>query len=216
MSDSNLHHRTKCVVYRSKESEYQRTYRRCCCKKKERSSSCFATRRLTPIPFLKTAVTVFTHHPERVCFARWYLNQCPQDALSPSFVLLRLNWWDCRPLSHSLLVARTCRLCLLQKLLPILLDPVPQRVRHHMWLQRQGISPLWQMCACEHLNQVFSSRWIECSGPVPWPPHSPDLRSMDFFTLGCTEKFCVRNTCRFRNRSGARIVCAVVRISGCI
>ncbi|GBN20588.1 hypothetical protein AVEN_131532-1 [Araneus ventricosus] len=32
-----------------------------------------------------------------------------------------------------------------------------------------------------YLNATFGVRWIGRGGPVPWPPLSPDLWSLDYF-----------------------------------
>jgi hypothetical protein len=35
-----------------------------------------------------------------------------------------------------------------------------------------------------YLNQKFPSKWIGRGGSVAWPPHSPDLNSLDFYLWG--------------------------------
>lgn len=30
-------------------------------------------------------------------------------------------------------------------------------------------------------NDVFPHMWIGISGPITWPPHSPDLTPLDYF-----------------------------------
>jgi hypothetical protein len=58
---------------------------------------------------------------------------------------------------------------------------VPQIVHLQPYiLQQDGAPPHWglQVRAC--LDRTFPGRWIGRDGPMPWPPHSPDV-TMDFF-----------------------------------
>ncbi|GFR30389.1 hypothetical protein TNCT_340311 [Trichonephila clavata] len=36
-------------------------------------------------------------------------------------------------------------------------------------------------CVLDHLNWTFQNRWTVYSGPVSWPPRSPDLSPLIFF-----------------------------------
>ncbi|GFU27052.1 uncharacterized protein TNCV_280371 [Trichonephila clavipes] len=41
-------------------------------------------------------------------------------------------------------------------------------------------------CAPVHdwLDIAYSSYWIRCEAPIPWPPRSPDLTQLRFFQWG--------------------------------
>lgn len=36
----------------------------------------------------------------------------------------------------------------------------------------------------QSLYERFRDRWIRRGGPIPWPPHSPDLNPLDFYLWG--------------------------------
>jgi hypothetical protein len=38
------------------------------------------------------------------------------------------------------------------------------------------------------LNRKFPEKWIGRSGPITWPPRSPDLNSLDFFYFEGTSR----------------------------
>jgi hypothetical protein len=60
---------------------------------------------------------------------------------------------------------------------------VPQigHLQPHIILQQDGAPPHWglQIRAC--LDRTFPGRWIDKDGPMPWPPCSPDITSLDFY-----------------------------------
>ena len=39
-----------------------------------------------------------------------------------------------------------------------------------------------------YLDHTFPGRWIGRSGPLPWPPHSPDLTPCDFWLWGMVKE----------------------------
>lgn len=47
--------------------------------------------------------------------------------------------------------------------LPILLEEVPLQIRNCMWLLQDGEPPQLNIDVRQHLNEVFSDRWI-CRG----------------------------------------------------
>ena len=40
----------------------------------------------------------------------------------------------------------------------------------------------------DYLDHTFPGRWIGRSGPLPWPPHSPDLTPRDFWLWGMVKQ----------------------------
>jgi len=43
------------------------------------------------------------------------------------------------------------------------------------------------------VRNMFPGHLISCFGDVPWPPHSPDLSTCDFFPLGVFEIACLHS-----------------------
>ena len=65
-----------------------------------------------------------------------------------------------------------------------IIDNLPLDVTRRMWFQQDGAPPHYSREVREYLNEEFPNRWIGRSGPVNWPPRSPDLTKMDFFLWG--------------------------------
>ncbi|XP_029653233.1 uncharacterized protein LOC115226371 [Octopus sinensis] len=51
-------------------------------------------------------------------------------------------------------------------------------------IYQDGAPPHWGRHVRQFLNQTFLDRWIGRYGPIPWPPHSPDITPLDFFLWG--------------------------------
>ena len=62
---------------------------------------------------------------------------------------------------------------------PQLIDFQPTTI-----FQQDGAPPHWGLHVREFLNETFPNRWIGRDGPIPWPPHSPDITPLDFFLWG--------------------------------
>ena len=75
-----------------------------------------------------------------------------------------------------------------------MLENVPLQVRQRLWFQHDGAPAHFVLDVKEYLNNVFPNRWIGRSGPVQWPPRSPDLTPMDFFIWGGEMKCLVYET----------------------
>ncbi|GFY09750.1 DUF4817 domain-containing protein [Trichonephila clavipes] len=75
-------------------------------------------------------------------------------------------------------------LVFLQEVLPELLTDVPAPIRRRMCFQQDGAPSHYARHVREHLDRTFPNIWIECGGPVAWPPGSPDLSPLDFFLWG--------------------------------
>jgi hypothetical protein len=50
-----------------------------------------------------------------------------------------------------------------------------------VWFQHDGAPAHFERKVRAYLDEVFPDRWIGRSGPVAWPPRSPDLSPLDFF-----------------------------------
>ncbi len=53
-----------------------------------------------------------------------------------------------------------------------------------VYFQQDGAPPHFAIIVRDFLNQTFPNRWIGRSGPILWPPRSPDLTPLDFFLWG--------------------------------
>ncbi|GBM23804.1 hypothetical protein AVEN_91142-1 [Araneus ventricosus] len=53
-----------------------------------------------------------------------------------------------------------------------------------MWFQHDGVPAHFSTNVRNYLNATFGARWIGRGGPVPWPPRSPDLSSLDYLLWG--------------------------------
>lgn len=65
-----------------------------------------------------------------------------------------------------------------------LLEDVPLIFRSRMYFMQDGAPPHFHREVREFLTNKFNNRWIGRSGPVSWPPRSPDLNPCDFFLWG--------------------------------
>ncbi|GBN98902.1 hypothetical protein AVEN_119552-1 [Araneus ventricosus] len=50
-----------------------------------------------------------------------------------------------------------------------------------MWFMHNGAPAQFSITVRHFLNATYPARWIGRCGPVAWPPHSPDLNTLDFF-----------------------------------
>jgi hypothetical protein len=50
--------------------------------------------------------------------------------------------------------------------------------------QQDGAPPHFGNVVRDTLDSEFPGRWIGRTGPIPWPPRSPDLTPPDFFLWG--------------------------------
>lgn len=68
--------------------------------------------------------------------------------------------------------------------LPVLMENVDFETRLQIWIQQAGAPPHSSRVVRNFLNEYYAGRWIGRSGPVEWPPRSPDLTSPDLFLWG--------------------------------
>ena len=85
---------------------------------------------------------------------------------------------------------------------------MPQHIRRHLWFQHDGAPPHYGRRVREHLNHVFRHRWVGRGEPVPWPPRSPDLISIDFFFWSALKSVVYATPVNLELDLVSRIVCA--------
>lgn len=61
---------------------------------------------------------------------------------------------------------------------------LPLRDLRGTWFQHDGAPPHFSTRSRSWLDRNFPDRWIGRSGPMFWPPRSPDLSPLDFFLWG--------------------------------
>ena len=50
--------------------------------------------------------------------------------------------------------------------------------------QQDGAPPHWGSHVRRFMDATFPNRWIGRDGPTPWPPRSPDITPLNFFSWG--------------------------------
>lgn len=69
-------------------------------------------------------------------------------------------------------------------ILPELLENVPLDIRTNMWYMHDGAPAHFARPVRAVLDNTYPNKWIGRSGPVAWPPRSPDLNPLDFYLWG--------------------------------
>lgn len=64
------------------------------------------------------------------------------------------------------------------------LDDLPLANYNRIWFQHDGAPAHNARQISDYLTERFGNRWIGNSGPVRWPPRSPDLNVLDTFLWG--------------------------------
>ncbi len=63
--------------------------------------------------------------------------------------------------------------------------PTLNNVRYNQYFyQQDGASVHWANSVRTKLDENLTNRWIGRSGPIAWPPRSPDLTINDFWLWG--------------------------------
>jgi hypothetical protein len=65
--------------------------------------------------------------------------------------------------------------------MPDFLASVPLIIRQELHFMHDSAPPDFSLIAHRYLNQKFPGRWIGRGGPIAWPPHSPNLNSLDLY-----------------------------------
>ena len=60
-------------------------------------------------------------------------------------------------------------------------SPQLEQYQPQVVFQQAGAPPHWGLQVRQFLNDPFPERWIGRDGPIPWPPSSPDITSLEFF-----------------------------------
>ena len=73
------------------------------------------------------------------------------------------------------------------------IDELPLQIRLAGYSQQDGAPPHSVLSVRAYLDHTFPGRWIGRSGPLTWPPHSPDLTPCDIWLWGMVnESVCSR------------------------
>ncbi|GBM83357.1 hypothetical protein AVEN_103482-1 [Araneus ventricosus] len=63
-------------------------------------------------------------------------------------------------------------------------NELPLTVLPRVWVQQDGSPAHHTTVVKQWLNNEFPEKWIGLHGPVEFPPRSPDLTPMDFYSWG--------------------------------
>ncbi|CAK9803084.1 hypothetical protein ANTQUA_LOCUS3575 [Anthophora quadrimaculata] len=83
--------------------------------------------------------------------------------------------------------------------MPDILDEVPLNVRNQIIFQNDGCPAHQRLTVRNFLNEQFPNRWIGRSGPILWPPRSPDLTPVDYYVWGCMKDLVYAEEIRNKN-----------------
>jgi hypothetical protein len=59
----------------------------------------------------------------------------------------------------------------------------------------------------------FPGRWVGRDGPIPWPPHSPDITPFDSFLWGCVKDTVYKTPVTSLDELKLRIVAAIETVT---
>lgn len=96
---------------------------------------------------------------------------------------------------------------------PRLIEDLPDEVKNMMWFQLDGAPAHFMREVREELNLMFPNKWIGRTGPISWPPRSPDLTSMDFYLWGTIKSEVYRTAATTQDDMKLRIHEAFQRIT---
>ena len=102
----------------------------------------------------------------------------------------------------------------LQMVQQYVIDELPLQIRLAGYFQQYGAPPHFALTVRTYFDHTFPGRWIlvDRSGPMPWPPHSPDLTSCGFWLWGMVNERVYRRKIRDINDLKDRIRTAVSSI----
>ncbi|KAJ4448427.1 hypothetical protein ANN_10443 [Periplaneta americana] len=72
----------------------------------------------------------------------------------------------------------------LENTIPHVLEDTPLNNRQHIHFLHDGAPAHFNRTARRYLDRRFPARWTGRSGPIAWPPRSPDLNPLDFYLWG--------------------------------
>ncbi|GBM50384.1 hypothetical protein AVEN_97208-1 [Araneus ventricosus] len=73
-------------------------------------------------------------------------------------------------------------------LLQLFIAPQLEEFRPWIMFQQDGAPLHWGSLVRDFLDETFPDRWIGRDGPTPWPPLSPDITPLDFFSFGAISR----------------------------
>lgn len=101
----------------------------------------------------------------------------------------------------------------LKNVLPLLLQNVNLQLRQVMWFQHDGAPPHFSRICRAELDRQFGNSWIGRSGPVAWPPRSPDLTVLDYYFWGRVKEIVYSTKPSSKQDMKMRIESAIASIS---
>ena len=75
-------------------------------------------------------------------------------------------------------------------------SPQLEQYQPQVIFQQDGAPPHWGFEVRQFLNDTFPERWTGRDGPIPWPPRSPDIATLDFFLWGYVKDIVYRTKVR--------------------
>ncbi|KFM61440.1 Transposable element Tcb1 transposase, partial [Stegodyphus mimosarum] len=90
--------------------------------------------------------------------------------------------------------------------------PQLEELQPHVFLQQDGAPPHWDNIDLSSLNHHFTGRWIGRRGPIPWPPRSPDITSLNFSLWGFLKDNVYRRRVSNIDDLKARITIAIASV----
>ncbi|KAJ4435025.1 hypothetical protein ANN_23598 [Periplaneta americana] len=72
----------------------------------------------------------------------------------------------------------------LENTIPHVLEDTPLINREHIHFLQDGAPAHFSRTARRYLDRRFPDRWIGRSGPIAWPPRSPDVNPLNFYLWG--------------------------------
>lgn len=95
--------------------------------------------------------------------------------------------------------------------LPGLLDVIPAPQRAEIIFQQDGAPAHSSNVVRDFLTEQYP-RWIGRTGPIPWPPRSPDLTPLDFFVWGFLKQEVYRTEVASLQDLSSRLDEAIVKL----
>ena len=98
------------------------------------------------------------------------------------------------------------------------IDELPLKIWLAGYFHEDGAPPHFALTVRAYLGHTFPGRWIGHSGPLPWPPHSPDLMPCDFWLWGMVKEHVYSRKIRDINdiKDSIRIVVSSIPREMCV
>ena len=81
-----------------------------------------------------------------------------------------------------------------------------------MYFKHDGAPSHYTRHVMQHLNDTFPNRWIGRGSTINWPPRSPDLTPLDFFSWGWLKSEVCRRKVDTRDELFDHIMDVIARV----